>query len=129
MPANTQPIFPLTPHNEVNQVSVANTNRDGTGTLVTVWTPGANGSVILKAYIKAIATTTAGLVRLFVYDGANNRLLDEIAVTAIVPSGTVAAFVAEISILAGTVWKSGILLKAATNNAETFNIHVEGGDY
>jgi len=130
MPANTQPIFPVAPNVALSQVSVANSNRDGaTGTYVTCFTPGANGSVIQKAYVKATGTTTAGMGRIFQGDGANWRLLAEISVTAITPSATVQAFEAEITRLEGLVIPSGYTLKASTEKAETFNIELYGGDY
>jgi hypothetical protein len=130
MTANVQPIFPLTPNIGTAQVSVANSNRDGaTGNYATVFTPGALGSVIQKAYVKAIATTTAGMVRIFQGDGANWRLLLEIPVTAVTPSGIVQTFEAELYRLEGLVLKTGYTLKASTENTETFNVLIFGGDY
>jgi len=130
MTANVQPIFPLTPNIGTSQVSVANSNRDGaTGTYATVFTAGANGSVIQKAYVKAAGTTTAGMVRIFQGDGANWRLLLEISVTAITPSGILQTFEAELTRLEGLVIPSGKTLKASTENGETFNVLIYGGDY
>ena len=44
MPANTSPVFPLTPVVPVGQtLTTANTAKDGTGTVVTLYTAGANG--------------------------------------------------------------------------------------
>lgn len=113
---------------DVIQISTANTNRDGTGTLGTTTTGTTDGVVIEKITIKATGTTTAGMVRFFVSTdtGTNKRLIDEIYVSAITPSGTVPAFVAEVPSLVGLVLKStDSILYASTNNAETFNIIVE----
>jgi len=130
MTANVQPIFPLTPVIGTAQVSVANSNRDGaTGTYATVFTAGSNGSVIQKAYVKATVTTTAGMVRLFQGDGVNWRLLLEVEVAAIVASGTIPTFEAELTRLEGLVIPAGKTLKASTENAETFNVLIYGGDY
>ena len=121
--------YASTPRAAVGQVSTANTNRDGTGTLATIFTAGASGSRIDDIVIKAVGTTTAGMVRLFLHDGTNARLLDEIAVPAITPSATVPSFVAKLVDLAELL-PNGWSLRASTNNAETFNILVtRGGDF
>ena len=112
------------------QVSAANANRDGTGTLVDLKAATSNvGSTITGIEINAIVSTTAGMVRLFLNDGTNTRLYDEIPVTAVTASGSVAAF--------RTTWTpqtvDGLLrlppgwtLKASTNNAEAMNIITKG---
>lgn len=111
------------------QVSVANTNRNGTGTIVTVFTAGSSGSRIDDIYITATGTTTAGVVRLFLNDGTNTYLFEEILVTAITPSTTVAVFQATL-LNQAIVLASGWSLRASTNNAETFNIQVtRAGDF
>lgn len=111
------------------QVSVANTNRDGTGTLATVFSAGASGSRIDDISIVATGTTTSGMVRLFLHDGTNARLLREVPVTASTPNGTVQAFASYLSNLA-IVLQSGWSLRAATHNAETFNVNVtRAGDF
>jgi hypothetical protein len=111
------------------QVSVANTARNGTGTIVTVFTAGASGSRIDDIYITATGTTTAGVVRLFLNDGTNTYLFEEILVTAITPSTTVSVFQA-VLLNQAIVLASGWSLRASTNNAETFNIQVtRAGDF
>src|ERR1700743_191257 len=61
-------------------ISTANSNRDGTGTLGTVLTAGANGTLIPSVVVKAQGNTTAGAIRLFIFDGTNTRLFTEISV-------------------------------------------------
>lgn len=119
------PVFAVTPKVGMVQISTANTNRDGTGTLGTVLTAGSSGSVIKKIRVQATGTTTAGVVRLFLDDGTNVRLIQEIIVPAITPSTSVEAFARTITYgpddilhLPSNTW----LLKASTNNAETFNV-------
>jgi len=128
-----EPNFVATPRNAIAQVSAANTARDGTGTVVTVFTAGASGSRIDRITIEAVATTTAGMIRLFVNDGSNSRLWREVSVSAITPSGTVATFTTEInssnSALPLLILPNGYSLRASTHNAETFNIIAEGGDF
>ena len=121
--------YASTPRAALGQVSTANTARDGTGTLATILTAGSNGTRIDDIKIQATGTTTAGVVRLFLHDGTNARLYDEILVPAITPSTTVEAFSAMLVNL-GIVLPSGWSLRASTNNAETFNVIVSrAGDF
>jgi hypothetical protein len=115
--------YAATPASAAVQISAANTARDGTGTIVNVETAGASGTRIDDLTITATGTTTAGMVRLFLHDGTNNRLLREVPVSAVTPSGTVPAFIAQLFNL-GLVLQSGWSLRAATHNAETFNVLV-----
>jgi hypothetical protein len=111
------------------QVTTANTNRDGTGTIATVLTAGASGSRIDDIYMVATGTTTAGVIRLFVHDGTNARLLSETLVTAITPSTTVQVW-SNTLLSQGIVLKTGYSLRASTQIAETFNIIVtRAGDF
>ena len=111
------------------QVSTANTNRDGTGTIATIFTAGSSGSRIDDVYIVATGTTTANVVRLFVHDGTNARLWRETLVPAITPSTTVSVFNAAL-LSQGLILASGWSLRASTNNAETYNILVtRAGDF
>lgn len=123
---SNQPQFAAMPVLDFVQATAANTNRDGTGTLATVCTAAGNGTKLDRIVIEAVGTTTVGVVRLYVYDGSNNRLWREVLVTAITPSTTVMAYRAEI-LLEHFVLPSGYSLKASTHNAETFNIFAHGG--
>ena len=91
MALNTIPIHIETQLLGKAQVSTANANRDGTGTLGTVATGGSNGTLIQLVRYQAAVTTTAGMIRLFIDDGSNTRLLHEMPVSAVTASGTVAA--------------------------------------
>lgn len=129
--ANT-PSYAALPRCVSSQLSVANTQRDGTGTLVNVFTAGSNGSRIDKIRIAATDTTTAGSVRLFISNGADTRFYKEFPVLALTPSATVPPFAvttnsgidADLPILL----PSGYSLQAATEKAESFNVFVFGGD-
>lgn len=131
MSANINPIFTLIPHVGCAAISTANTTRDGTGTIGTVFTAGSNGSRIHRITIKATVTTTAGIVRLFLHDGSNYFLWREVLVTAATPSGTVIAYewIWEMPDEKSLVLNNNWSLRASTNNAENFNVIAEGGDY
>ena len=57
----SDPVFAVTPKVGLAQVSAANTNRDGTGTIVDILTGGTSGTNISKIEIVATGTTTASL--------------------------------------------------------------------
>lgn len=117
----TTPAYANTPVSAAINIVTANTARDGTGTLGTLITAAANGTRVDDIYISATATTTAGVIRLFISDGTNNRLISEILVTAVTPSTTVSTWSTTLVNL-GIVLQTGYLLKVSTNNAESFNV-------
>ena len=108
-------------------ISTANTNLDGTGTLGTLLTAAANGTLVKSVTIKATTNTTQGMIRLFVYDGTNTRLVSEIEVDAVTKSTIDETFEKYIEL--NLKLKSGDLLKVSTQNAETFNVIAEGLDW
>ena len=111
-------------------ISTANTNRDGTGTIGTVLTAALNGTNIQSINIKAQVSTTAGMIRLFLYDGGTNFLFKEIYVPAITKSATAHSFSAKVSFGGNDfALKSTYLLKASTQNGESFNVIAEGLDW
>lgn len=120
---SASPSYVGTPKTYQGQLTAANTNRDGTGTVVTIATAGANGLRIDDITIKAQVTTTAGMVRLFIHDGTNYRLWKEVPVTAITVSATVAAFEASLIDLA-LILENGWSLRASTEKAEAINVIV-----
>lgn len=106
-------------------ISTANSNLDGTGTLSSAIVTGAsNGTLIKTVTIKAQGNTTQGMVRLFIYDGTNTKLISEIEIPAVTKSANDPAF--EITIPVDYALKASWSLKAATQNAETFNVIAEG---
>jgi hypothetical protein len=132
MAVTATPIFGQAPHHAVVAISTANTNRDGTGTIGTVFTAGSNGSMIDHVDIIAAGTTTTGVIRLFIHNGSASFLWKEILVTAITPSASVAAWSSSLDCSLkstncplGTGWS----LRAATHNAETFEVHCFGFDF
>ena len=132
--AINQQNYAAVPRLAIGQVSVANANRDGTGTLATIMTAGASGSRIDAIYLKAVGTTTAGMIRLFVHDGTNARLLTEVPVLALTPGANVPSWEAQLntnslSQVLPVLLQPGYSLRASTQAAETFNIMVQGGDF
>lgn len=122
------PAFAATPRLGVALLSVANTNRDGSGTIETVLAAGSAGARLERIVIAARGTTTAGMVRLFVHNGTTAYLWREVPVGAATPSGSVQAFREELA-LEDMVLPNGHSLRAATHNAEGFNVIAFGGDF
>lgn len=133
MAVTATPIFVQTPFAWQGQITTANTNRDGSGTMTTVATGSTNGDKVEHIDIVATGTTTAGVVRLYIGDAsAVIRLWKEILVTAITPSTSIAVWSASIDcsappnvLLLPTTWT----LRASTHNSETFNVLAVGGKY
>jgi hypothetical protein len=133
MAQNTAPVFLKAAVGDVAQVSAANAGRDGTGTIVTVATGTADGKRINVVRIKAIVTTTAGMIRLYYSpdSGVTNRLIGEVLVAAITASATVAAFEADWIPPGGNINLVGTtdMLRASTEKAEAINLLALGGSY
>ncbi len=109
-------------------ISTANSNLDGSGTLGTILTGASNGTLIKSVSIKATGNTTVGMVRLFVHDGANTAyLLLEVPVPKNAQASTNPAWEEQITL--DFTLKSGYILKASTQVAESFNVIAEGMDW
>ena len=104
---------------------VANSNLDGTGTLVDVVVAGGN-LTINKVVIKASENTSEGMVRLFIEEpGKTIKLLEEVAIAARVCSGTVPTISHVVNFPKGFVLEKNWKLRASTENAEAFNVIAE----
>jgi hypothetical protein len=123
------PIYIGSPQTWQAALSAANTNRDATGTIVDVVSGGSSGSRLDKIRVVASGTTSAGVIRLYLYDGTNTYLIKEIVVSAITPSTTQEVWSGEWDadglVLPNNTWK----LRASTNNAEAFKVFAKGGNF
>lgn len=88
MPANTSPIFTNVGNFTPARISAANTASDGSGTLVTLVTAGANGSRVDGVRFRNAQLTAAAssnmVHRIFLTNsaGANPRLIGEVVTAA-----------------------------------------------
>lgn len=127
---SASPVYVGTPKTWTCALSAANTNRDGTGTLVDLVAGGSIGSrvdtvrIIAKA---AIAATT--VVRLFLFDGTNTRLFKEVLVPITTPSTTVETFTQDLTFGEGLVIPNGWKLQGSVHTADPFNLIARGGDF
>lgn len=144
MPANTTPIFPLTPKTSWGKLTAANTAKDGTGTVVELFTAGANGARIDQIKVRALGTNVATVLRLFVNNGltqataTNNSLIHEATIAATTLSETAALADNDITISKGSdvvppiqTLPPGykILATIGTAVAAGLQVTVSGGDY
>lgn len=114
-----------TPFNESVNLTTANTNRNGTGTIVDIVTAGAGGADVYALYIAAQGTTTDGKIHLYIKDSGTYYYIGEYQVTGITPSTTVARYQLTISF---TYLKlaNAQALAAATEKTETFTVTATG---
>lgn len=129
----TAAVFFATPHNGYAALAAANTSHDGTGAnIVDVITGLGGGTKIERVIIQATgASTTAGMVRLWVSDGTTTYCEEEIPVTALTPSATVKAFHADVDFTFPSkilVLPVGHKLRASTHNPEAFHVVAIGAD-
>ena len=91
MPANTDPIYSRLADVQwgTTAITTANTAKDGTGTVLTVFTADAtNGGYVQRIRFRAAGTNVATVARVFINNGstnstaANNILWDEITLSA-----------------------------------------------
>lgn len=89
MAANTIPIYSKAGKIEwTNALKTANTAKDGTGTVATIFTAGADGARVERIRIRALGTNVATVLRIFINNGGatsiptNNVLYAEITVAA-----------------------------------------------
>ena len=120
-------------------VLVANPLLNGTNT-VPIFQAGENGAVIRSVIIKAIAPTTTGMVRLFIFktpaiiDPLPPMLYKEVMIpiqpeAAAVPVPTSMYTMFETTLIGGLRLQAMDTIVASTQNAEPFNIIVEAANW
>jgi hypothetical protein len=148
MPANTSPVFTLTPNIGIVSPTAANTKSDGGGTVATdifkAFTAGANGSFVWRVRINPVASaagtaTTATVGRVFystVTSGAttnaNTFLIGEVALPSVTADSASAA-TNPIEIIINMAIPTGSFIHVTTHAAPAAStlqqFTVIGGDY
>lgn len=137
MTANTSPIFSKVAHVEwANGITAANTAKDGTGTVDTVFTSDAtNGSYLQKLIIRPRGTNVASVLRVFLNNGstnataANNCLIAEQALAATTNSETtsIAGYELPLNLPIPPGYKINVTLGTAVSGG--YAVTGIGGDY
>jgi hypothetical protein len=141
MPANTAPIFSAKGAIQWNPaiLSAANTAKDGTGTVATVFTGNAAGNnagnFVQKLIARPIGTNVATVLRIFINNGAvnttavNNSLIAELTLPATTLSEIAAQpdYVLPLNFVVPASYKLNATL--GTTVAAGFAVTVVGGEY
>lgn len=116
-------------------LTTADTSLTAPTTVGTVLTAGSSGTRIDYIEVQGVATTIAGLVNLFIYDGSNYILWQQVPVVAITSSTTAPAFAATLSsnvnanVMPLTL-PTGYSLRATTSVSQTgIRVTAYGGDF
>lgn len=132
---STSAQYASTPKFGSANLTTADTSLTAPTTVGTIVTAGASGTRIDYIDIQGVATTVAGLINLFVYDGTTYVLWQQVPVQAITSSTTVPAFVANLSsnsnanIMPLTL-PTGYSLRATTSISQTgVRVTAYGGDF
>ena len=116
-------------------LTTADTSLTAPSTVGTVLSAGASGTRIDYIEVMGVATTIAGLINLFIYDGSTYFLWQQIPVQAVTSSTTAPAFVAVISSNSNAnvmplTLPTGYSLRATTTTAQTgVRVTAYGGDF
>ena len=86
------PAFVSTPRIGRVSLSTANTATDGTGTINDLITGVSAGTRVLSVNVQGTATTVAALVNIFLWDGTQWDLFDQITISATTGSNTAKAY-------------------------------------
>jgi hypothetical protein len=137
MPANTSPVFALTPKVKGGtNLQTANTAMDGTGTVVQISdTAGVNGAFVETIDCLPVGTNLASVLRVFLNNGSatttatNNILFEEVSLPA--TTLTQVAGQAKVTITVNRAIPSGYILYATigTTVAAGWRVRAHTGDY
>jgi hypothetical protein len=137
MAANTAPIFSIAGDVEwgTTAITTANTAKDGTGTVLTVFTANVDGGFVQRIRFRSAGTNIATVARVFINNGstnataANNILYDEITLAATTLSEVAAQPVYELPL--NFALPAGYVLNVTlgTTVAAGYYVSVIGGKY
>lgn len=137
MPANVNPIFTAIADIQWSApLSAANTARDGSGTVATVFTADAtNGGYLTKLVARSLGTNVATVLRVFLNNGAsnaaaaNNSLFAEMTLPATTLSEVAALPSYELPLNIALPPGYRILCTIGTAVAAGYSLTVAGGKY
>ena len=116
-------------------LTTADTSLTAPTTVGTILTAGASGTRIDYIDLQGVATTVSGLINLFVYDGTNYILWQQVPVQAVTSSTTAPAFTSALSSNSNAnimplIIPTGYSLRATTSAAQTgLRVTAYGGNF
>lgn len=135
MAANTAPIYSIVPKTGMGPIATANTAKDGTGTVVLIFTAGANGGRVDKVIAMPKGTNIASVLRLFMNNGSdptsagNNTMIAQATLPATTNSEVAALAAVEIPLDLPLPAAYRIYATVGTTVAAGFALAALGGDY
>lgn len=139
MPANTSPIFVLSPNYGRARINAANTASDGSGALVDLITGSTNGTRVDSITVTnsqiTYAASSAMVVRVFITDasGLTPRLLQEMSLPAATRSASVVGTTNTINFAGGLFLVSGQKLQVCQSVyagvQDQNDVIAKGGNY
>jgi hypothetical protein len=125
------PAFISTPRIGRLSLSTANTATDGTGTINDLIVGVAAGTRVLSINVQGTATTVASLVNIFLWDGTQWDLFDQVTITATTGSNTAKGYRLVTAytdlVLPSTSHKLGATISVAPSTG-TVRVAAFGGD-
>jgi hypothetical protein len=127
----TSPAFISTPRIGRLSLSTVNTATDGTGTISDLLVGVSAGTRILSVNVQGTATTVASLVNLFLFDGTQWDLFDQVTISAVTGSNTTKGYRLVTAytdlVLPSATWKLGATITVAPTTG-TVRVAAFGGD-
>lgn len=124
----TSPAFAVTPRIGAVSIATADSSYTAPTNVGTVLTGVAAGTRVAEVVVKCAATSSAAIVRLFLYDGTTYWLFDEVTVAAATGSSTVqqtrVSVVYNNLILPSASWS----LRATTSVSQATHVTALGAD-
>lgn len=129
----TDPSWASTPRAAVAAVSTANTNMDGTGTIVDVFTAGSSGSKVNRIAVQATVNPADSVLTVFLYNGTSYFLFDTVDLgDPATSSTTVGGYREERAysdlVLPSSSWKLAAAITVAPTSG-VLNVFAFGGDF
>jgi hypothetical protein len=139
MPANTSPIFVLKPNVGFGRITAANTTSDGSGSLTTVFTAGADGSrldfITITNTQATAAASSAMVIKVYLTNtsGTTPRMLQEVTLPAVTRTTAVIGTTTTITFSNGLIIPSGTLVQVSQSVyagvQDQNDVVARGGDY
>ena len=139
MPANTSPIFVLTPNVGFGRITAANTTSDGSGSLTTVFTAGADGSrldfITITNTQATAAASSAMVIKVYLTNtsGTTPRMLQEVTLPAVTRTTAVIGTTTTITFSNGLILPAGTLVQVSQSVyagvQDQNDVVARGGDY
>jgi hypothetical protein len=137
MAINTSPIFSKRGDIQwaVTPINAANTAKDGTGTVASIFTAGADGAFVQRLIARSLGTNVATVLRVFINGGgsntvaANNALINEITLPATTLSEVAALPPYELPLNFALPAGYSLFCTIGTTVAAGYKLTILGGSY